>query len=198
VSFKDSPLRVLFPLGVAVCLSLFGDLMLYAVLPTQREVVGLSLGAVGIMLGINRLIRIPGNPVVGVILDRSGRRRLFILGMLLGTLSTLGYGLLQGFVPFLLTRLAWGVSWTLINVGGMAMVLDVSTPANRGQLTGFYNAWMLVGFALGPLGGGFLVDTIGFRAAMLIYAGVTAIGLLMTQRLCSVPHRASRPPWGCS
>jgi len=179
VSFKDSPLRVLFPLGVAVCLSLFGDLMLYAVLPTQREVVGLSLGAVGIMLGINRLIRIPGNPVVGVILDRSGRRRLFILGMLLGTLSTLGYGLLQGFVPFLLTRLAWGVSWTLINVGGMAMVLDVSTPANRGQLTGFYNAWMLVGFALGPLGGGFLVDTIGFRAAMLIYAGVTAIGLLI-------------------
>ena len=96
----DNPRRVLLPLGLAVCLSLFGDLTLYAVLPSQREVVGLSLASVGVMLGINRLIRLPGNPLIGARFDRVGRRRLFLLGMALGTCSTLGYGLVTGFLPF--------------------------------------------------------------------------------------------------
>lgn len=63
---RHSP-RGLIALGLAVCLSLFGDLTLYAVLVTQLETTGLALGAVGIMLGINRLIRIPGNLLGGLL-----------------------------------------------------------------------------------------------------------------------------------
>jgi len=177
VSGAFPPSRVLLPLGLAVCLSLFGDLTLYAVLVTQLDVVGLSLGAAGIMLGVNRLVRIPGNPLAGVLFDRWGRRPLFLLGMLVGVLSIVGSALLRGFWPFLLTRLGWGMAWTLINVGGMAMVLDVSTRANRGRLTGIYNTWVLAGLALGPLVGGLLVDTLGFRPALLICAGTCALGL---------------------
>ncbi len=169
--------RALTPLGLAMSLSLFGDLTLYAVLVTQLDVVGLSLGAVGIMLGVNRLIRIPGNPLAGFLFDRWGRRRLFILGMALGVLSTASYGLVRGFWPFLVGRLAWGIAWTLINVGGMAMVLDLSIQSNRGRLMGIYNAWQMAGLAISPLVGGFLVDAIGFRPAMLVCAGLTAAGL---------------------
>ena len=171
------PARALTPLGLAMCLSLFGDLTLYAVLVTQLDGVGLSLGAAGVMLGANRLIRIPGNPLAGFLLDRWGRRRLFILGMLLGVLSTASYGLVRGFWPFLVGRLAWGIAWTLINVGGMAMVLDLSLQSNRGRLMGIYNAWQMAGLAVSPLVGGFLVDAIGFRPAMLACAGLTAVGL---------------------
>ena len=121
--------RVLLPLGLAICLSLFGDLSLYAVLAGQADVVGLSLAAVGIMLGVNRLIRIPLNPLAGAFYDRFDRRRLFLLGMAIGSLSVAGFSIARGFWPFLLTRLGWGIAWTLINVGGMTMVLDVSTPA---------------------------------------------------------------------
>ncbi len=172
-----APSRVLVPLGLAVCLSLFGDLTLYAVLVTQLDVVGLSLGAVGVMLGVNRLVRIPGNPLAGLLFDRWGRRWMFILGMLLGVLSTASYSLVHGFFPFLVSRMTWGIAWTLINVGGLSMVLDVSTPANRGRLTGLYNTWLLAGFAIGPLAGGFLVDLVGFRLGLLACAGFTAVGL---------------------
>ncbi|TEU17773.1 MAG: hypothetical protein E3J21_07535 [Anaerolineales bacterium] len=71
-----APSRVLVPLGLAVCLSLFGALTLYAMLVTQLDVVGLSLGTVGVMLGVNRLIRIPGNPLAGVLLDFENRMTL--------------------------------------------------------------------------------------------------------------------------
>ena len=169
----------MLPLGLAVFCSLFGDLTLYAVLATQREVVGISLGAVGIMLGINRLVRIPGNPLVGLLQDRRGRKPLFVLGMGIGALSVAGFGLLRGFWPFLIARAGWGIAWTLINVGGMTMVIDVSTPANRGKLNGFYSVWIWLGFAGGPLLGGTLVDVIGFQQAMLVCAGITGFGFLI-------------------
>ena len=74
-------------------------------------------------VGGDPALLIPGNPLAGLLLDRWGRRRLFILGMLLGVLSTASYGLVRGFWPFLAGRLAWGIAWTLINVGGMAIVI---------------------------------------------------------------------------
>jgi len=185
-----SPFRVVIPVGLAVCLSLLGDLTLYAVLVTQLDVLGLSLAAVGVLLSVNRLVRIPGNLVAGVLFDRWGRRPLFLLGMVLGVLSTASYGLARGFWPFLLARATWGVAWTLINIGGRTIALDVSTDADRGRVTGFYQAWMWAGFALGPLLGGILTDRIGFRPTMLILAALTAVGLAVA--LLAVPETMQR------
>ncbi len=167
----------LLPLGFAVALSLLGDLSLFATLTTQLNVLNLSLAQAGILLSVHRLVRIPGNPLAGVLMDHLGRRPLFVLGMALAVASTASYGLVDGFWPLLFGRVGWGMAWTLINVGGLNMVLDLSTPASRGRLAGFYNAWVWVGYALAPLLGGFLVDSITFRPAMLVLSGVTALGL---------------------
>ncbi len=173
------PLKIapLLPLGFAVALSLLGDLSLFATLTTQLGALNLSLAQAGVLLSVHRLVRIPGNPLAGAWMDQVGRRPLFLLGMLLAVVSTASYGLVSGFWPLLLGRVGWGLAWTLINVGGLNMVLDLSSGASRGRLAGLYNAWVWVGYALAPLLGGFLVDTVSFRPAMLILAGVTVLGL---------------------
>lgn len=185
---SPSPGRLLLPLGLAICLSLFGDLTLFAVLSSQLDAVGLTLGSVGIMLGIHRLIRIPGNPLAGLLFDRRQRRPLFVAGMVLAVISTAGYGLVRGFWPFLLTRLLWGAAWTLLNVGGLTMVLDVSAAGNRGRCMGIYNLWLVAGLALGPMVGGFLVDAIGFQRGILTCAGLTFLGLVIA--LIALPETA--------
>ena len=156
---------------------MLGDLSLFATLTTQLDVLSLSLAQAGILLSVHRLVRIPGNPLAGALMDHLGRRPLFVLGMVLAVASTASYGLVHGFWPLLLGRVGWGMAWTLINVGGLNMVLDLSTPATRGRLAGMYNAWVWVGYALAPLLGGFLVDSVTFRPAMLILSGVTVLGL---------------------
>ena len=176
--------RLLLPLGVAVALSLTGDLTLYAVLANQREVVGVSLAMVGVLLGVNRLVRIPGNLLSGALNDRAGsgnvrRRRLFLLGLLLGTLSTLSYGFARGFVPMLLARMLWGISWALINVTGYSMVLDWSTPSDRGRMIGFYQMAFMLGLTISPLLGGALTDALGFRAAVRVCAAISGFGLIL-------------------
>src|SRR5512136_2374009 len=123
----------ILPIGLAAALSLFGDLSLFAGLVTQLDVVNLTLAQVGIILSVHRLVRIPGNLVVGYLQDRLGRRGPFVVGMLLAVVSTAAYGLVTGFWPFLLSRVVWGVAWALINVCGTTMVLDHSSETDRGS-----------------------------------------------------------------
>jgi MFS family permease len=172
-----SQARLLLPLGAAMALSLTGDSTLYAVLPNQIETVGISLGGVGVLLGANRAIRIPGNLLAGALNDRLGRRRLFLLGLSLGIVSTLSYSVVRGFWPLLAGRFLWGISWALINVGGYTMILDRSTPADRGRMTGFYQMAFMFGLAISPILGGSLTDLLGFRPAMQVCAAVSAAGL---------------------
>ncbi len=172
-------LRLLLPLGIAVALSLTGDSTLYAVLPNQLEEMGISLGMVGVLLGVNRLIRIPGNPLAGALCDRLGRRRPFLLGLLLGVLSTLSYGLVRGFWPLFAARLLWGAAWALINVSGYNMVLDWSRAADRGRMAGFYQIAYLVGLTISPVLGGALTDGLGVRSAVRVCAAVSSTGLAL-------------------
>jgi MFS family permease len=179
---------LLLPLGTAVILSLTGDQTMYASLATQTEVVRISITAVGVMLGVNRLVRIPGNPLGGWLVDRFGRRRPFIAGMLLGTVSTALCGLAVGFWPLLLVRALWGIAWTLINVTAMTMVMDITTPADRGRTAGLYQISVLMGLSIMAVGSGALVDTLGFRQTLFLGAGVTGVGLLIA--LLALPETA--------
>ena len=179
MALKPRQTRLLIALGMAISLSLPGDQTLYAALPTRADQVGLGLGAVGVLLGANRLVRVVANPIAGRLYDRSARRRLFLTGMLLGTISTAVYVVADRFWIWLTGRLVWGMAWSLLNVGGLAMVMDVTDVHDRGEVTGFYGLCYLVGLAFSPLLGGVLADVFGFRSALLVGAIVTGIGLAL-------------------
>ena len=185
--------RVLLPLGLATLLSLAGDLTLYAVLPAQAVALGLSMGALGFILSANRLVRLLSNPVAGLLLDRCGRRRLFLCGMALGTLSTLGYLQLQRPGLLLAARLLWGISWSLIYVGGYSMLVDITTRGDRGRASGVLQVFYFAGLSLHPLLGGLLADRFGFQAAIAACALLTGLGLAIA--LLALPEtRSDRLP----
>jgi MFS family permease len=183
-------LRLLLPLGAGMALSLTGDLTMYSVLANETDVLGIGLGVVGILLSANRLIRIPGNILAGGFYDRLGRRPLFLTGLTLGILSTLSYSVARGFWPLLGGRVLWGISWSLINVGGYSMILDRSTAADRGRMTGLYQMAFMLGLTVSPLLGGTLTDALGFRLAVRWCAAVSALGLVLA--LVALPE--TRPP----
>lgn len=189
--------RVLLPVGLAMVLSLSGDLTLYTVLPAYAPALGLGLSAVGVLLSANRLIRLASNPAAGLLLDRWGRRRLFVLGMALGTLSTAGYVASQQFWFFLASRLLWGISWSLINVGAYAMLVDTTQETNRGWGFGVLQAFFFVGMAVNPLLGGLLTDWLSFQASLAICAALTGLGAIIAWLALpeTLPeHRRRRAP----
>jgi MFS family permease len=184
--------RLLLALGVGISLSLPGDQTLYAVLPTQAGAADIGLGAVGVLLGINRAVRIPGNPLAGRLYDRLERRHLFLVGLVLGILSTLSYVFAHSLSAWLAGRLLWGVAWSLLNVGGLTMILDLTDDHDRGKVTGLYHFSVLAGLGFSPVLGGLLTDILGFRQALLACVAIAAAGLGIT--FFALPEtRPSRP-----
>ena len=174
----NNPMRAVLPVGIAATLALLGDLALFASLPMNVAVVGISIANLGLVFGIHRLVRLPGNPLVGFLINQRRRRPFFLMGMGFAVLSTLGYVLAAGLPLLIVSRVCWGIGWALVYLCSMAIVMDVTTEVNRGKWMGFFNTWYLIGIAGGSLLGGFLSDQIGFRGAMLVCTVLTMIGFL--------------------
>ena len=174
-----SPAWVLFPLGLGTAFSLMGDSTLYTVLPTHTAEAGITLGSVGVILSVNRAVRIFLNGPAGLAYDRWPRRWLFVPALFVGALSTALYAATRGFWPLLAGRLLWGLAWSGIWIGGATVVLDVTTGEDRGRWMGLYQTWFFLGAGLGALAGGVLTDAVGYATTMWIAAGLTALGGLV-------------------
>jgi MFS transporter, DHA1 family, multidrug resistance protein len=173
--------RVLVPLGLGTAVSLLGDSTLYTVLP-QPEIaaqVGVTLAMVGVLLGVNRAVRLAFNGMAGVLYDRLPRRNLLISALAVGALSTLLFAVGRGFAVLLLARVLWGAAWSGIWVGGNAMVLDVAGEGERGRLLGQHQMWFFLGSGATALAGGVMTDLWGFRGGLVVSGGLTMLAAAM-------------------
>ncbi|MCD4753263.1 MAG: MFS transporter [Anaerolineaceae bacterium] len=169
-------------IGLVMCLSLFGDLALFASLPVYHLQLGISVVSLGLVFSIHRLIRIPGNPIYGAVMGNYSRKPFFYLGVLFAILSTAGYGVANGLAQLVFFRILWGLAWIFIYLTSMAMVVDQTTQENRGRWMGTLNGWYLAGIAGGSFAGGFLVDLLGFRISMFLCAAFSLLALLILHR----------------
>lgn len=156
-------------------LSLLGDNTLYTVLPdpTIWSRAGLTFGWVGVLLGVNRIVRLIFNTWAGVLFDRLPRRGLLIGSLALGAVCNVIYAVAFGPVPFLIGRILWGAAWSGLWIGGNTVILDVSTDATRGRNSGQFQMWFFTGVAVGALLGGAFTDLFGFRGGLWISAAIT-------------------------
>ncbi len=190
------PADLILPMGLGTALSLLGDSTLYTVLPTHTAAAGVPVAAVGVLLGINRLVRLLSNTAAGHLFDRGNTRLLFILSLLLGALSTLLCGLATGLWPLLLARALWGLAWSGIWVGGANMLLGASPPRERGRWLGTLQIWFFAGTAGGSLLGGLFTDLLGYRGALLAGGGLSLAGALTAA--LTLPGGGSLPRSGAA
>jgi MFS family permease len=174
-----SPWRVLLPVGFGTALSLIGDSTLYTVLPTQAEDIWLTLAMVGVLLSLNRFVRLGANGVVGWLCDRFPKRPLFITSLLLGTAASAIFALTTFYPLLIVARLLWGIAWAGIWVAGNGLVLDFTQTADRGRWIGNYHAAFFLGAAMGAFLGGSLTDWLGFASAMGVAAVLNLLGAIV-------------------
>lgn len=190
---RHNPARLVLPIGIGTCFSLLGDSAIYTVLPLHTGAVGITMASVGVLMGVNRFVRVVSNAVAGDLFDRKPRRTLFLASLVLGALSTLGYALLRGFWPLLLCRALWGVAWSGISIGGVSILLSVTEPRSRGRWLGVHDLWFVFGNAIGSFLGGLQSDLLGFRAAMAVNAALSLGSVAAVALLLPVEERPPSP-----
>lgn len=165
---KTRPI-IIIALITAACL--IGDSMLYVVLPTHWQEMGLSsLWQIGIILSVNRLVRLPLNPIVSYLYQKISARSGILIAITLAVCTTASYGIVSNFLIFILLRCIWGFAWTFLRLGAYFTIIDYSTDQNRGRCMGLYNGLYRLGSLFGMLLGGLAADILGVKITSFIFA----------------------------
>ena len=149
--------------SIVMAVALLGDSMLYAVLPTQAAELGIPTALLGVLLSVNRWVRLLTNSVAAVVFRRWGARRGMAFGALLTIGSTTAYGVFPYFAAMLPARMAWGGAYSLLRLGCYGAVLHEATELTRGRLMGLYTSISRMGSVVAAVLGGILAEVLGFR-----------------------------------
>jgi EmrB/QacA subfamily drug resistance transporter len=125
--------------------------------------------------------------------DRLGRKRVFSLGLVLFTLGSLLCSLAPNLGSLVAFRMVQAIGGSMLNPVAMSIIRNVFTDAReRAQAIGVWGATVGISLALGPVVGGALVESVGWRSIFWINIPVGLTALALTSRF--VPEsRASQP-----
>jgi MFS family permease len=181
-SRENKSSRLVIQSAVVIAIAIMGDALMYSLLPLEAESLGIPLTAVGLLLSINRFVRLGTNTWAGIIIEKFGPRTPFILASVLALITTAIYGLGWGLVAFFVARAGWGLAWSVFRQGGYQAVWEGKS-SERGKLMGFLWGIVLMGSAISVLIGGWLYDQYGYSTAVFVIVGLSTIALPLALRI---------------
>jgi EmrB/QacA subfamily drug resistance transporter len=113
--------------------------------------------------------------------DRIGRRRTFQTGLAVFTLGSLLCSLAPGLGWLVVFRMMQAVGGSMLNPVAMSIITNTFTkPAERARAIGVWGGVVGISIALGPLVGGALVGTVGWRGIFWVNIPVGLAALILT------------------
>ena len=130
----------------------------------------------------------------GALGDRLGRRRMLVAGVVLFALASLGCALAPSLPWLLAGRTAQGVGAAILMPNSLALLGATFSGEARGRAIGLWAATGAMMGALGPVLGGALIDTVGWRAVFFINLPIAAGAVALALVFVRDPRRGERLP----
>jgi EmrB/QacA subfamily drug resistance transporter len=129
----------------------------------------------------------------GSMADRLGRKRTFVIGLTVFSVASLLCSLAPSVGLLVVFRVLQAVGASMMNPVAMSIITNTFTdPRERAQAVGVWGAVFGISMALGPIVGGTLVSSVGWRSIFWINIPVGLAAILLTLRF--IPEsRAPRP-----
>ncbi|MFF7444557.1 MULTISPECIES: DHA2 family efflux MFS transporter permease subunit [unclassified Streptomyces] len=134
--------------------------------------------------------------LAGSTADRLGRKRVFVAGLIVFTLGSVLCSLAPNLEALIAFRMVQAVGGSMLNPVAMSIITNTFTdPRERASAIGAWGAVVGISMAAGPVAGGLLVDSVGWRSIFWINLPVGLAALLLTLRFVpeSRAPRARRP-----
>ncbi|KJY23203.1 MULTISPECIES: MFS transporter [Streptomyces] len=179
------------------CMSLLivslDNTVLNVALPSMRRELDASVAGLQWTIDAYTLVLASLLMLMGSTADRIGRRKVFVAGLLAFGLGSLLCSLAPSLSWLIVFRMVQAVGGAMLNPVAMSIITNTFTdPAERARAIGVWGAVGGVSMAAGPLIGGVLVDSVGWRSIFLINLPIGLAALVLTLR--HIPEsRAARP-----
>ena len=117
----------------------------------------------------------------GSVADRVGRRRIFQIGLAVFTLGSLACSLAPSLGALVAFRAVQAVGGSMLNPVAMSIVTNTFTdPKERAKAIGFWGSTFGISVATGPVIGGALVDSVGWRGVFWVNIPVGVAAIILT------------------
>lgn len=164
-----------------LCLGIFPLLLcsgiVYSVLPLY---ISGELGASPSQLGLVYMVGASSGalfaPALGRLADRVGKKRVLLFSMVGFAVAFAAYSLLRNLGQAFVVQAVEGASWAAMGATVPAMIADIVPAQERGWAMGVYERSWSLGWIGGPLIGGFLAESFGFRITFIFGAGLVVVG----------------------
>lgn len=166
--------------ALALAFASFGDAFLYPFLPLNSNAVGIPVVWIGMILSINRFIRILSNTLMVLAFSRYGLRSIMIIAVLVAITSTFGYGLATGILAWLILRIMWGLAFSAMRIGTLGYAIQHE---RRGLAFGVSRSLQEVGPLLSLLIAPILIRYIDSRTAFYFLSVLSLPALYFAWKL---------------
>ncbi|MDP3427176.1 MAG: DHA2 family efflux MFS transporter permease subunit, partial [Humidesulfovibrio sp.] len=151
-------------------------------LPTVAQDFGASLPEVqwcvsGYFLVISCLL-----PLFGRMGDMYGRRRMYTLGFLIFTASSMLCGAAPNLLSIIGARVLQGLGAAMLMANGPAIIMAAFPGATRGRALGIIGMTVALGALTGPGLGGLLIQGFGWRSVFYVNLPIGLAGLWLAHR----------------
>ncbi|MDQ0382798.1 MFS transporter [Amycolatopsis thermophila] len=186
-----TPALLSLMLIILLYMSSFG--MVLAILPVHvtRELGGGGVET-GVVYGLFAVTALLTRPFVGWWADRSGARRVVVLGAAAAALATGVVPLGGGLVVLMALRLLYGFAHAAVYVPTMANVGAVAPPGRVGAAVSYFTLAHYTGLAVGPGIGSAVIGAAGTDVAWLCAAAVAGAGGLVALAVPQLRRPADR------
>ncbi|MEV0371892.1 MFS transporter [Streptomyces sp. NPDC050636] len=179
------------------CLSLLivslDNTILNVALPTLQRELHASVSGMQWTIDAYTLVLASLLMLFGSTADRLGRRRIFVIGLVVFAIGSLLCSLAPGLDWLVVFRMVQAVGGSMLNPVAMSIITNTFTePRERARAIGVWGGVVGISMAAGPVIGGLLVQSVGWRSIFWINVPIGALALFLTLRY--VPEsRAPKP-----
>mgnify|MGYP000927688962 CR=1 FL=1 len=117
--------------------------------------------------------------VTGRLGDRYGQRNVYLVGMVIFTLSSLACGLAPNIEALIVARAAQGIGASILTPQTMSVINRIFARNRRGAALGLWGSVAGLASLTGPVLGGLLVDNVGWSWIFLINVPLGTICLIL-------------------
>ena len=176
---------VMFAIAMTLFLSALDQTIVSTALPTMVGELG-GLDQYSWVVTSYMLTSTIGVPLFGKISDLIGRKVVLQSAVILFLVGSVLAGAAQDMLQLIVTRGIQGIGGGGIMAMSFVVMGDLIPPRERGKYAGYFTGVFAVSSVIGPLVGGFLVDSLSWRWIFYINVPLGAIALVLTQKYLRV------------
>jgi EmrB/QacA subfamily drug resistance transporter len=130
--------------------------------------------------------------VGGSLGDQFGRKRVFLAGVVVFTLASIGCALARSTNALIAWRAVQGAGAAFLVPGSLAIISAAFEEADRGRAIGTWSGFTAITTALGPVLGGWMIEHVSWRAVFLLNVPLAAAVVILSLRFMNESRDDSR------